>query len=102
MSNFNGGRSFVASNLSVHSLTDTTTTQITQSAFSFNGAINLNHYPKLYLLKNGDAEPELELLDTEEDVLNESWSESPPVRGFPEVKPTPALPLDDGEDGMFT
>lgn len=66
-------------------------------------AINLNHQfqAKLYLLKNGDAEPELEVvLDADEDVLNESWSESAPVIGCP-VDPNPALPLEDGDEGMF-
>lgn len=57
-------------------------------------------------MKNGDAEPELEVvLDADEDVvLNESWSESRPVIALtppPELKPTPALPFDEGDEGML-
>lgn len=63
---------------------------------------------KIYLLKNGDAEPELEEEEEDiEDVLNESWSESPPIIPFPEqscllpLKPIAALPFDEGDEGMF-
>lgn len=54
-------------------------------------------------MKNGDAEPELDVLEAEEDVLNESWSESPPPTaiGLPGPNPTPALPFDEGDEGKL-
>lgn len=58
-------------------------------------------------MKNGDAEPPPPPLllvvddeDFEEDVLNESLSESPPGLAAPNAAPA-ALPLDEGEEGMW-